>query len=74
MAKILYEVKQNQNSHSNAFGKWSAQIKNLETLNTQTGAAHLGARQYLHPRRGLRRAREIPQLSVGCRDHHDNDC
>ena len=35
MAKILYEVKKNQNSHSAAFGKWYAQIKNLETLNTR---------------------------------------
>ena len=35
MAKIIYEVKQNQNSYSAAFGKWYAQIKNLETLNTR---------------------------------------
>ena len=35
MAKIIYEVKKNQNSHSAAFGKWYAQIKNLETLNTR---------------------------------------
>ena len=41
MAKILYEVKQNQNSHSNAFGKWYAQIKNLETLNTRKLAQHI---------------------------------
>jgi len=43
MAKILYEVKQNQNEHNAAFGKWYAQIKSLETLK-QAGAAHLGAR------------------------------
>ena len=41
MAKILYEVKQNQNSHSAAFGKWYAQIKNLETLNTRKLANHI---------------------------------
>ena len=35
MAKILYEVKQNQNEHSAAYGKWYAQVKNLETLNTR---------------------------------------
>ena len=41
MAKILYEVKQNQNSHSNAYGKWYGQIKNLETLNTRKLAQHI---------------------------------
>ena len=41
MAKILYEVKQNQNSFSAAFGKWYAQIKNLETLNTRKLAQHI---------------------------------
>ena len=41
MAKILYEVKQNQNSHSAAFGKWYAQIKALETLNTRKLAQHI---------------------------------
>ena len=41
MAKILYEVKQNQNSYSAAFGKWYAQIKNLETLNTRKLAQHI---------------------------------
>ena len=41
MAKILYEVKQNQNSHSVAFGKWYAQIKALETLNTRKLAQHI---------------------------------
>ena len=41
MAKILYEVKQNQNSHSAAFGKWYAQIKSLETLNTRKLANHI---------------------------------
>ena len=41
MAKIIYEVKKNQNSHSAAFGKWYAQIKNLETLNTRKLANHI---------------------------------
>ena len=41
MAKIIYEVKQNQNSFSAAFGKWYAQIKNLETLNTRKLANHI---------------------------------
>ena len=41
MAKILYEVKQNQNSFNAAFGKWYAQIKNLETLNTRKLANHI---------------------------------
>jgi len=41
MAKILYEVKQNQNEHSAAFGKWYAQIKSLETLNTRKLAQHI---------------------------------
>lgn len=41
MAKILYEVKKNQNAHSAAFGKWYAQIKNLETLNTRKLANHI---------------------------------
>ncbi len=64
MAKILYEVKQNQNSYSTAFGKWFAQVKTLETLNTRkTGAAHFGARKHLHPRRRFRRTGEVPQLS-----------
>ena len=41
MAKILYEVKQNQNEHSAAFGKWYGQIKSLETLNTRKLAQHI---------------------------------
>ena len=41
MAKILYEVKQNQNEHNAAFGKWYAQIKSLETLNTRKLANHI---------------------------------
>jgi predicted histone-like DNA-binding protein len=41
MAKILYEVKQNQNEHNAAFCKWYAQIKSLETLNTRRLAQHI---------------------------------
>ena len=41
MAKILYEVKQNQNSYSQAFGKWYAQVKALETMNTRKLANHI---------------------------------
>ena len=41
MAKILYEVKKNQNSKSTAYGKWFAQIKALETLNTRRLAQHI---------------------------------
>ena len=61
MAKILYEVKKNTNMKSTAYGKWFAQIKTLETLNTRKLAQpHLGARKHLHPRRGVRRAGEVP--------------
>ena len=41
MAKILYEVKQNQNSHNASFGKWFAKVKSLETLNTRKLAQHI---------------------------------
>ena len=41
MAKILYEVKQNQNSYSQVFGKWYAQVKALETMNTRKLANHI---------------------------------
>ena len=41
MAKILYEVKQNQNSHNASFGKWFAKVKSLETLNTRKMAQHI---------------------------------
>ena len=41
MAKILYEVKKNQNSSSTAFGKWYAQIRSLETMNTRKLASHI---------------------------------
>ena len=41
MAKIIYEVKKNTNQYSSAYGKWYAQIKNLETLNTRKLANHI---------------------------------
>ena len=41
MAKILYEVKQNKNSKSLAFGKWYGRVKSLETLNTRKLAQHI---------------------------------
>ena len=41
MAKILYEVKKNTNMKSTAFGRWFAQIKSLETLNTRRLAQHI---------------------------------
>ena len=41
MAKILYEVKQNKNSKSLAFGKWYGRVKALETLNTRKLAQHI---------------------------------
>ena len=41
MAQILYEVKQNQNSYSQAYGKWYAQVKALETMNTRKLANHI---------------------------------
>ena len=41
MAKIIYEVKKNLNQYSSAYGKWYAQIKNLETLNTRKLANHI---------------------------------
>ena len=41
MAKIIYEVYQNQNSYSQAFGKWYGRVKNLESLNTRKLATHI---------------------------------
>jgi len=53
MAKIIYEVKQNQNSHSAAFGKWYAQIKNLETLSTRKLANHISEHGSIYTARAL---------------------
>ena len=41
MAKIIYEVKENKNTKSAAYGKHFAQVKNLETLNTRRLAQHI---------------------------------
>ena len=41
MAKILYEVKKNTNKYNAAYGKWYAQVKALETLNTRKLANHI---------------------------------
>ena len=41
MAKLIYEVYQNQNEHSAAYGKWYARTKSLETLTTRKLAAHI---------------------------------
>ena len=32
MAKIIYEVYQNQNEHNSAYGKWYGRVKYLESL------------------------------------------
>ena len=41
MAKIIYEVYQNQNEHNAAFGKWYARVKYLESLNTRKLSNHI---------------------------------
>jgi len=41
MAKIIYEVYQNQNTHSTAFGKFYARVKYLENLNTRKLSNHI---------------------------------
>ena len=41
MAKIIYEVKENKNTKSAAYGKHFAKVKNLETLNTRRLAQHI---------------------------------
>ena len=41
MAKIIYEVTQNKNSKSLAYGKWYGRVKALETLNTRKMAQHI---------------------------------
>ena len=41
MAKILYEVKKNLNTSSSAYGKWFAQMKSVETMNTRKLANHI---------------------------------
>jgi predicted histone-like DNA-binding protein len=41
MAKIIYEVYQNKNEHTAAYGKFYARVKNLESLNTRKLANHI---------------------------------
>ena len=41
MAKIIYEVYQNQNEHNAAFGKWYGRVKYLERLNTRKLSNHI---------------------------------
>ena len=41
MAKIIYEVYQNQNEHNSAYGKWYGRVKYLESLNTRKLANHI---------------------------------
>ena len=41
MAKIFYLLKQNKNEDSKIYGKWFAQAKSVETLNTRKMANHI---------------------------------
>ena len=41
MAKIIYEVYQNQNEHSSAYAKWYGRVKYLESMNTRKLATHI---------------------------------
>ena len=41
MAKIIYEVYQNQNEHNAAYGKYYARVKYLESLNTRKLSNHI---------------------------------
>jgi len=41
MAKIIYEVYQNQNVHNAAYGKWYGRVKYLESLNTRKLSNHI---------------------------------
>ena len=41
MAKIFYLLKQNKNTTSKIFGKWFAQAKSVETMNTSKLASHI---------------------------------
>ncbi len=41
MAKIIYEVYQNQNEHSSAYCKWYGRVKYLESLNTRKLSNHI---------------------------------
>ena len=41
MAKILYEVKKNNDAKSAQYGKWYAKVKALETMNTRRMSQHI---------------------------------
>ena len=41
MAKIIYEVYQNQNEHNAAYGKWYGRVKYLENMNTRKLSNHI---------------------------------
>jgi len=41
MAKILYEVKKNNDPKSGQYGKWYAKVKALETMNTRRMSQHI---------------------------------
>jgi len=41
MAKIIYEVYQNQNLHNAAYGKYYARVKYLESMNTRKLSNHI---------------------------------
>ena len=41
MAKIFYLLKQNNNSDAKVYGKWFAQAKSVETMNTRKLANHI---------------------------------
>jgi len=41
MAKIIYEVYQNQNEHNAAYGKYYARVKYLESMNTRKLSNHI---------------------------------
>jgi len=41
MAKIIYEVYQNQNEHNTAYGKWYGRVKYLESMNTRKLSNHI---------------------------------
>ena len=41
MAKIIYEVYQNQNEHNVAYGKYYARVKYLESMNTRKLSNHI---------------------------------
>ena len=41
MAKIFYQLKQNNNTDAKVYGKWFAQAKSVEIMNTRKLATHI---------------------------------